>query len=255
MSLRLLFSLLLFLFSGLVFSQSSNYARLSTEFLQGIINKENPQPYIDRISNLDLKLLAKELDTDNKTKAFWINIYNAYIQVILNEQPALFENRNDFFKKDQIIVGGQAVSFDLIEHGIIRGSKVKLSMGYLKDPFASDFEKNFRVNETDGRIHFALNCGAKSCPKVAVYTPENLDNELDAIARQFLQATTTYDAKTNTAHVSTLFSWFRGDFNDRGGIVGYLTEYGAIPESAAKPSLKFKDYDWTLDLGNFTTFD
>ena len=43
------------------------------------------------------------------------------------------------------------------------------------------------VSPLDPRIHFALVCGAKSCPPVRVFTPENLDAGLDAAAAAFCE--------------------------------------------------------------------
>ena len=37
----------------------------------------------------------------------------------------------------------------------------------------------------DPRIHFALNCGAASCPPIRVYTPERLEFGLAAAASAF----------------------------------------------------------------------
>ncbi len=51
-------------------------------------------------------------------------------------------------------------SLDEIEHGILWRSKCKLSLGYFNKIFKSRFEKAFRVDKLDYRIHFALNCGA-----------------------------------------------------------------------------------------------
>lgn len=236
---------------GNIDKESNEYVKLSMQLLGAVKDEKDPKPYVAKVEKLSLNKLSQSLDTDNKTKAFWINIYNAYIQIILTENPDLFEDRNDFFKADQINVGGELLSFDFIEHGIIRGSKVKLSMGFLKDPFASSLEKQFRVNETDGRIHFALNCGAISCPYVAIYSAVNLGNELDIIAKQFLKRTTSYNKNDNSVTVTTLFSWFKGDFSSRGGVEGVLKSYGIIPENA-DPKVNYADYDWTLDLGNFT---
>ena len=36
------------------------------------------------------------------------------------------------------------------------------------------------VEKVDPRIHFALVCGAKSCPPIKLYTPENLEEALDS---------------------------------------------------------------------------
>lgn len=236
---------------GNIKEETNEFVKLSMELLNAVKNKKDTKAYTSKIENLSLNELSKSLDTDNKTKAFWINIYNAYVQTILRDSPELFEDRDQFFKSDQVNVGGKLLSFDFIEHGIIRGSKVKISMGFLTDPFASSLEKEFRVEETDGRIHFALNCGAKSCPYIAIYSAVNLDQELDIIAKQFLESSTIYNPKEGEVAVTTLFNWFRGDFSSRGGVLGVLRSYGIVPEDAS-PAVNYRDYDWTLDLGNFT---
>ncbi|WKV12298.1 DUF547 domain-containing protein [Marivirga harenae] len=256
------FTLTLFSFSFIFFGFSSQaqskimnepneFVRLSMKLITAVKSENDYKNYVNEYKALPLNKLAESLDTDNKTKAFWINTYNAFVQILLTEDPALFDDRGAFFKADQINVGGELLSLDFIEHGIIRGSKVKLSMGFMKDPFASKLEKQFRVNETDGRIHFALNCGATSCPYVAVYSAYELDKELDQITRQFLKRTTKYDQIEDEVYVTTLFSWFKGDFSDKGGVIGFLRKYDCIPEDA-DPDVNYKDYDWTLDLGNFT---
>ena len=40
----------------------------------------------------------------------------------------------------------------------------------------------------DPRIHFALNCGAKSCPPIRVYSTPNLDSQLNRASASFLCA-------------------------------------------------------------------
>lgn len=231
--------------------ESNEFVRLSMDLISCVKNNGDYQKYVNEYKALPLKELAESLDTDQKIKAFWINTYNAFVQILLSEDPSLFDDRGAFFKGDLVNVGGEMLSLDFIEHGIIRGSIVKLSMGFMKDPFASKLEKQFRVEETDGRIHFSLNCGATSCPYVAVYSAYDLDKELDQIAKQFLQRTTEYDKNGEEVYVTTLFSWFKGDFSDRGGVIGFLKMYDSIPENA-DPKVNYTDYDWTLDLGNFT---
>lgn len=247
------FCLLVFNFNSLGQSkkESNEYVQLSMNLISAIQQKGDYQKYIKEYNSLSLSKLAESLDTDNKTKAFWINTYNAYVQILLTENPSLFKDRNKFFKANQIKIGGQKLSLDFIEHGIIRGSKVKLAMGYINDPFASTLEKQFRVDKTDGRIHFALNCGAISCPAVAIYSAKNLDQELDQITQQFLHSTTKYNKSDNTVYVTSLFNWYRGDFSEQNGVIGFLRKYKIIPEGS-HPLVKYQDYDWTLDLGNFT---
>lgn len=43
------------------------------------------------------------------------------------------------------------------------------------------------VKDMDKRIHFALNCGAKSCPPIKVYTPETLEEGLQSAAATFCE--------------------------------------------------------------------
>ncbi|MFT4739982.1 MAG: hypothetical protein ACI9XJ_000397 [Marivirga sp.] len=236
---------------GNIAQETNEYVKLSMKLLGAVKNNEEYKPFVGEMKNISLDKLGDALRTDDEIKAFWINTYNAYVQILLIQDPSLFEDRGAFFKEDRVNIGGEMFSFDFMEHGVIRGSKVKLSMGFLKDPFAGELEKKFRVDQTDGRVHFALNCGASSCPYIAVYSSVNLENELDAIAQQFLKMTTEYDASKNEANVTTLFNWFKGDFSDKGGPVGFLKKYQVIPDSA-NPDINFKDYDWTLSLGNFT---
>ena len=80
------------------------------------------------------------------------------------------------------------MSLDDIEHGILRRSKIKWSEGYFNKLFPSKFEKENRVNKVDYRIHFALNCGARSCPPIAFYDPEKLDKQLDVATMIYLKS-------------------------------------------------------------------
>ena len=43
------------------------------------------------------------------------------------------------------------------------------------------------VSPVDPRIHFALVCGAKSCPPIKVYTPTSLQEGLDSATMAFCE--------------------------------------------------------------------
>lgn len=229
-------------------SNDDTYLRLSEQLVLAAKKQTNANPIKEKLRDVSIDRLASELHNDTRKKAFWINVYNGYIQLILSENPELFEDRSAFYSKKQVPVAGKMLSFDDIEHGIIRGSKVKLSLGLLKDPFAGSYEKTFRVNETDGRIHFALNCGAKSCPYVGIYDYEKFNEQINKSCRIYLQQSTSY--KDGVAYISSLFNWFRGDFGSSEDIIAFLKRYEAIPQDV-DPKIEYKDYDWTLELGNF----
>lgn len=72
-------------------------------------------------------------------------------------------------------------SKDDMEYVILRRYRMKHSFGYLSNPFVSPLIKKIAVQTLDYRIHFALNCGAKSCPPIALNTLEKLDEELNFV--------------------------------------------------------------------------
>lgn len=245
------FLIFLFFLSTFAFNAQNviNYNQISKNLLQNIMDKSSYEKEINLLAASTLDELVTELKTDNQKLAFWINIYNSFIQISLSKNPNLYKDKGKFFSKERIKIAGEVLSFDDIEHGIIRKSKIKLSLGYLRKWFVSKYERDLRVNNIDWRIHFALNCGAKSCPPVAVYSAENLNKEFDFMTREYLKEQTTYNKETKIAKSVALMSWFRGDFGGISGAKKILFEYKIIPD---KPkNLEFKSYDWTLLLENY----
>ena len=228
----------------------TDFNRLSEKFLRNIEAGKDTQAFQDRLAHTTIDSLVNALTTDNQKLAFWVNIYNAYIQVILTKNPELYKDRSSFFTKDQITIAGQKVSFATIEHGIIRKSQWDKGLGYVQDPFPGDFERKLRVDNRNYHIHFALNCGAKDCPPVAVYQPDRLKEQFNKGTERYLKATSIYNRTKNEVDVTSLFNWFRGDFDGESGIKKILKEYKIIP-NITDPKLVYKDYDWTLDLHNF----
>jgi len=229
---------------------NNKYITLSSQLMNNVQNNEPTESILETLAKVNPDTLASFLITDNQKKAFWINVYNAHIQIFLSQNPELFENRGKYFSTKRIAIAQEELSFDDIEHGIIRSSKFKLALGLIRNPFAGEFEKKFRTRETDGRVHFALNCGAKSCPLVATYDAKNFDAKVDRVAKSFLNKMSNYDTSTNTLTTTTLFSWFRGDFGGKKGVLQLLKKYDIVPQNS-KPAIEYSSYDWTLSLGNY----
>ncbi|MGB3143177.1 MAG: DUF547 domain-containing protein, partial [Maribacter sp.] len=146
-----------------------DFNQLSQDFLTKIKTNQDTQEIQNTLANTTIKELDNALDSNNKRLAFWVNIYNAYIQVILQKNPELYDDRGSFFKMDQIAIAGDTVSFAKIEHGLIRKSQLEYGLGYIRKWFPNKFERKLRVDDPVYNIHFALNCGAKDCPPVAIY--------------------------------------------------------------------------------------
>ena len=242
---------ILFFFAHMGWSQNTDYIRISQKLIESLKSKEtNTKQYLDIIANANEGELIKQLRTDDLKKTFFINVYNGFTNYSLKKNPAQYKNRGEFFKSEQFTIAGNKVSLDLIEHGFLRKSSVKLSMGKLSKIFPPTIEKKYRVDKIDYRIHFALNCGAKSCPPVSAYDPKNINEQLDKSTKSYLLTDAKYDKTKNILFVPSLMSWFRGDFGDKKGILKICSDLKIIPKEA-HPKLEYNDYDWTLYLENF----
>jgi hypothetical protein len=224
--------------------------KLSQEIMYAARLGEQTDSLLKVIAALDETNLHNALDTDEKKKAFWINMYNGFTQVLLKADSNLYKKRGAFFRKKAINVGGHFYSLDDIEHGILRRSAVKWSGGYLNDIFPGKKEKAERVKRKDYRIHFALNCGAKSCPPIAFYEPENLNRQLNLAERAYLSAEVVYDSTSNKLYLPAIMGWFRKDFGGKKGMIKIIKRLGIIGEGVS-PAIHYKPYDWTLYLNHY----
>jgi hypothetical protein len=220
---------------------------LSRDLLAAVRARRDAGELADAIAGLDRDEVAG-LDADGR-RAFWINLYNAGVQLLLEEEPSLYESKRRFFGAERVTVAGERLSLDDIEHGMLRGSQFKYGLGYVPRPFPGGFERACRV-ERDHRIHFALNCGARSCPAIRGYEPADLDAQLDAAAAAYLAATVTYDPDTNVARVPRHCLWYRGDFGGARGIRAMLHRHDCVPADA-RPRLRYDGYDWKRNPGNY----
>lgn len=177
--------------------------------------------------------------------AYWINLYNiSVVGVVVDNYPV--ESIRDIstdpivrlnvFKKDVVPTKTGPMSLDAIEHGKIReGWK-------------------------DARIHFAVNCAAKSCPPIRPepYVGARIDQQLDDQARKFLNGPhgvrIEKDGGEVILHVTKILDWFADDFEQwGGGRVAFLRKYlpadkqKQIDAARGQVELEFQDYSWDLN--------
>jgi len=224
--------------------------RLSQDFIYAAKTGDETAEFIDQLRQISFDELKRVLQSDDEKKAFWINLYNAYTQVALTKNAEQYKKRGKFFGSRQIQIAGKEFSLDEIEHGILRRSKIKWSLGYLNKLFPGKKEKSLRVTTLDYRIHFALNCGAKSCPPIAFYKSENINQQLDIATKAYLNGEAEYDETTNNLKLPAIMSWFRRDFGGKKKMITLLQQLSIVPANR-NPKIKFKSYDWTLYLQNY----
>lgn len=196
---------------------------------------------------LDPQELATALADDATRIAFWLNIYNAAVRARIRFDPGAYRRRWRFFATPAVVVAGHRLSPNAIEHGILRRSAFLIGLGYLYNPIPSAFERRMRVSRVDPRIHFALNCGARSCPPLAAWDGATLDEDLERAATAYLTSESRRVEDGGAVCVPRLLLWYRGDFGGLAGIRSLLRRHGVFGPHE-RPRLRFGSYDWTLDV-------
>lgn len=223
-----------------------NLIELSGKLLLQVKKDEPVDSLRQVLAKLKTDELISGLPDDDSRKTFWINIYNAYFQILATKEK---KTRPAIFKEKLISIGGIKLSLDQIEHGILRRYRSKLSLGYLPQFFPGKIIKQLAVSKIDYRIHFALNCGATSCPPIAFYDYDKIDKQLSIAASSFLKTDTQVDTVKKQVMVSKIMQWFKADFGGNMGIKEILQKY--LEQDFSEYSLKFKEYDWTQKMKNF----
>ena len=147
--------------------------------------------------------------------AFWVNLYNglvAWKKFINPEGVHTAKGRETFFSKEAVALKVGEWSLDDIEHGVLRANAPR---GLQKRPQipVADPRSRFVLKKVDPRIHGALNCGAASCPPIAFYDPEQLEDQLNiAISNLILES--VYDPEAGELKISKIFDWYREDFEN-----------------------------------------
>jgi len=200
----------------------------------------------------------ESLPTENARRAFWINLYNALVLdavITFGVQGSVTEGRLGilaFFRRAAYVIDGRRVSLEDIEHGILRANRGNPYV--LGSHFASDDPRLAWSLPLDPRLHFALNCGGRSCPPIRSYSADKLDAQLDLAARGFVDATVEIRPKNKEVLLSRILKWYVKDFGDRAGVLEFLNDH--LPDDARRDFLikssttlgfKYVAYDWGLN--------
>ncbi len=221
--------------------------QLSEQFLYAVKLDEPTNEPEAKLAGLNYDSLRNGLNNDNAVKTFWLNMYNGWFQVLAVKRKL---KNPEIFKSKQITIASKKFSLDEIEHGILRKFRWKYSKGYLASFFPGKTIKQLAVEKIDYRIHFALNCGAKSCPPIAFYKYANIDRQLDIAAKVFLKSETEIDTINKTVSVTKIMDWFAADFGGKKGTRKIISN--ALGKDVDGYKIKYKPYDWDEKLHNFS---
>lgn len=177
--------------------------------------------------------------------AYWINLYNiSVVAIVVDGYPV--ESIRDL-STDPII------RLNIFKKDLVDTKRGKLSLNDIEN-------EKIREGFKDPRIHFAINCAAKSCPPIRPesYEGSRLSQQLDDQARKFLNGPNGVRVEKKgvsvVIHTTKVMDWFAEDFDKwGGGQVAFIIRYVSsdkrkeIESAGNQVSLKFDDYDWKLN--------
>ncbi|MFC2026035.1 DUF547 domain-containing protein [Chloroflexota bacterium] len=200
------------------------------------------------------------LRTPEESLAFWINLYNALVIdgiISYNVQESVTEGRLGivkFFRRVAYQVGGQRISLDDIEHGVLRGNKGHPFLPGSHFP-SDDPRLDWVVEKPDARIHFALNCASRSCPPIRTYNAADINQQLEMASRNFVDTNLTIDYDRLQLTTSEIFHWFQADFGGKVGVLDFLQEHLLQDErqtwletNLRNVKIQYEPYDWGLNM-------
>jgi hypothetical protein len=175
--------------------------------------------------------------------AYYINAYNAHVfRGVLARGPeketvwtgGLIPGQTGyaFFVGMDIEVGGKETNLKALEDDVVRAG--------FQDP----------------RIHAALNCASRGCPRLPrqAFAGATLEAELDAAMREFVAEARNVkvDTQARTVTLSKIFDWFADDFvgyekrkgNAGGNQIDYVNRYRAADAKIPRDfAIRFFEYD------------
>lgn len=194
--------------------------------------------YLASLAAADLASLSRA-----QLLALLVNAYNACtVRLILDGAggdalPRSIRDLSDPWGRRSCALGGERLSLDTIEHGLIRAL--------------------FK----DSRIHAAVNCASRSCPALQprAFTGETIDAQLQQAMQRMADSDAHVRLEADRLRVSRIFDWYESDFVDPGftphaaSVPAYLARFASpdrrrrIEALGPKPRLAYLDYDWSLN--------
>lgn len=235
---RFIAVLCLLLSVGAAVAAPPTLPKATTAFLTRFVDAEGNVNYAAIKRNpLELKALLKQVEVFDAAaakpadrEAFYLNAYNLLViaEVVAHFPLESVQKVPGFFDKNQVGVAGEKLTLN------------ELEAQKLRQPYA------------DPRVHFALVCGARGCPRLsrAAYVGSQLDAQLTLQARKVLQdpAFVRIDAKARKAQLSQIFKWYEADFKASGKTgAAYVNQFREGKPIPGTYTVEYYPYDWALN--------
>lgn len=186
--------------------------------------------------------------------ATFLNLYNVMVihGYAVYGVPDTHYARMAFYGTVAYRVGPWRVSLNDVEHGLLRGNKrPPYTCSRLLDADEPRARWAIPADGVDPRIHFALNCGARSCPAIRLYCPRTLQRALDRATEHFFRTpgNAVVDEASRTLSLSKILHWYIDDFGGNlRAVVEWVLPYLPAPTATALCRILQIDYTPHPDL-------
>jgi hypothetical protein len=184
------------------------------------------ETWIAYVARVSPRSHPQRFSTPAAVMAYYIDAYNGLAMYGVIRSGVLPEQKLRFFLLRQYVIGGGEMSLYALENDLIRP---------LGEP----------------RVHFALNCMSKSCPRLprVPWDSTRLNAQLNAAATEFLNTPEhiRVDHEARSVYLSEIFSFYTEDFlQQASSLIDYVNRYRErlIPTHYR---VKFIPYDWRLN--------
>jgi hypothetical protein len=192
-------------------------------------DRSNLDIYVEYLGRVSPESQPRSFPTPQSRLAFCINAYNAlamYGVLISGMPPDLNAVKVRFFYRSRFLLGGRSISLLALENKVIRP---------LGDP----------------RVHMALNCMARGCPRLPrrPFDAAKLDAQLETGARDFFREgrNVRLEPERRTVRFNQILQFYTEDFlKVAPSLIAFANGYreAKIP---ADWRVEFIPYDWRLN--------
>ncbi|MBI5514800.1 MAG: DUF547 domain-containing protein [Deltaproteobacteria bacterium] len=211
-------------------------------------------PELTRLSGALGSVDPSRLPDDPSRVAFWVNVYNA----LMRHAIAAWGLRGSLmttlgvFQRAAYSLQGRRYPLHLIEHAILRRNR-PAPWTFWRPAREDDPRLRSMPASLDPRVHFALNCGAVSCPPIRSYGAAELDRQLTTATRSYLASEVVVEAARARVRLPYLCSLYRGDFPPGDALLGWVAPFLDPGEARAflekpprRPKVSFGAYHWSI---------
>lgn len=225
------------LFSASIFAEGIDHKPFDELLRAHVKNGQVDYPAFQNNAAFDayIEALAKPttLNSKNDKLVYYINAYNALAIKGITDgySPSGALSRTNYFFIKKWAVNGQSLTLDGLEKT------------YLKP--------------VDSRIHVAVVCASKSCPKLnsEAFSNANIESLFEQNSRGFANdaSKNSFDKAQKIAKISQIFEWHEKDFvRDAGSVQKWLAKYVSDPDvakdlAADAYQIEHLKYDWSLN--------